>query len=330
MILDEILLDNISNIAGIKTAPKSLDEIFCFFKNLKEKLETENYKSELIALVFFNFLTKKEIRDRKVTSRIFEDIMAKLFKGIVLDEESKENFPVPDYIKKYDDKHINSCKKFNFLISNDLSTNKREKADNKFGNYTLSLKTLKGQLYDSNLNIIDKDINSELNIGSLSYRALLVDLISDEELSKLSDRKGGLGSKKQLIKQIYTPLEKNSKWIDFIDRLNDFLNYIYDGSDFIIVFKSGYKMKILFIKEKDFIDELINIAKTDYSTFFDIFYRWENNNLRIHYNKLFKALKEKSKLREIELDFNTLEKSISLQEKISKIKLSIENILLKD
>ena len=42
------------------------------------------------------------MRDRKVTSRTFEDVISSLFHGKTLDEESKPNPEIPSYIKSLD------------------------------------------------------------------------------------------------------------------------------------------------------------------------------------------------------------------------------------
>ncbi|MGL5367987.1 MAG: hypothetical protein ACRDAG_06735 [Cetobacterium somerae] len=320
MIFDKFLIENLSNFMGVNESPKNLDEVYSIFENISNGLENNDLKSQLIGNVFYYFISAKEIRDRKVSSRVFEDLIASLLKGTVLDEESKPNPLIPDYIFEYDTIFEEQCLHFKFSIAQDLAGNKREKADNKFGDYSLSIKTLKGKLYDEELKAIDNSYNKELNIGSLSYRALLVGLLSRDELLALSDRKGGLGSKGQLIKSIYNPLKENNQWDNFINRLEKFLKYVYSGSDFLIVFKSGYKMELVFIKEEDFIDELIAIAREDYDTFFSVFYRWENNNLRIHYSTLFERLEDKNKIKKITLKFDKSVKNYELKIKINKIK----------
>lgn len=328
MILDEILIDELSELAGIQQSPKNLEEVYKFFKELEKKITQGDYRGELIGFIFFNFLTKKEIRDRKVTSRVCEDIMSKLFKGKTLDEDSKPNPEITEELENLDKLYEENLSKFDFKISKDLAGNKREKADNQFGNYYLSIKTLKGKLYDKNLKIEDNKPNPELNIGSLSYRSLLVGLLADSELTELSDRKGGLGSGKQMIETIYNPLKQSGKWTDFIERLEIFMKYVYSESDFLVVFKSGYKMELNFIHEKDFIDELINLAREDYAKFFQVFYRWENNNLRIHYEKLFKILEDKKKLKKIVLRFNTAEDSENIKSKMKEMKKAIHKTIL--
>lgn len=320
MIFDKFLIENLSNFIGVNESPKNLDEVYSIFENISNGLENNDLKSQLIGNVFYYFISSKEIRDRKVTSRVFEDLVASLLKGTVLDEESKPNPLIPDYIFEYDTIFEEQCIHFSFSIAQDLAGNKREKADNKFGDYSLSIKTLKGKLYDDKLELIDNSYNKELNIGSLSYRALLVGLLSNDELLALSDRKGGLGSKTQLIKSLYHPLKENNKWDDFINRLEKFLKYVYFGSDFLIVFKSGYKMELIFIKEEDFIDELIALAREDYNTFFSVFYRWENNNLRIQYSTLFKRLEDENKIKKITLKFDKSVENYELKIKINKIK----------
>ena len=274
--------------------------------------------------MFYNFITSNEIRDRKVTARVFEDFISTLFSGITCDETYKKNPKTPSHIKDYD----LLCSGLEWKISDDLAGNKREKADSSFGEYFLSLKTLKGKLYDENLNIVDSSYNKELNIGSVSFRALLIGLVSDEQLNNLSDRKGGLGSKPQLIKNIYEPLLKSGKWNDFIDRLEVFLKYIYSECDLLVVFKGGYKMELLFISDIDFIETLIEVARENYNEFFKIFYRWENNNLRIHYDNLFERLEKKGKLRRVNLKLNNINQNKKFRNKLEKIKMNLKKAIL--
>ncbi len=323
MLFDETLLEILPSFSNVKTPPRTLNELHNYFLNLKNGIENNEYSSQLIGLILFNFVSKEDIRDRKVTSRIFEDIVSSLFLGKTLDESSKPNPSIPKEIKDLD----YLCDNLDWKISSDLSGNKREKADNEFGGYFLSLKTLKGKLYNDKIVVVDSDYNKELNIGSLSFRALLVGLLSDEQLSNIKDRKGGLGSKSQLIESIYKPLINSQKWNLFIERLDLYMKYVYSNCDILIVMKSGYVMDLFFISEQDFVDSLIDIAKNDYDKFFTIFYRWENNNLRLHYDKLLEKLETSKKLNKVRLEFNKIYQDSNFMNKIEKIKEHIKNCI---
>lgn len=323
MLLDEIIFKQLNTISRIKESPKNLDEIYNYFRKLKTGIENNENNSLLIGLVFFKFISDEKIRDRKVTSRVFEDIISNIFMGSTADSISKSN---PDTSREilYLDK---LCSGLDWKISTDLSGNKREKVDTQFKEYGLSLKTLKGPLYDAELEVIDKKCNKELNIGSLSFRALLIGLIPDDQLASLKDRKGGLGSKKQLIEKIYTPLKTENKWLEFLNRLELYMRYVYSNCDILLAMKSGYIMKLYFIHEEDFINNLIKIGRTDYQTFFDIFYRWENNNLRLHYYKLLKNLDCEGKLKTIELKFNHIFENCSFIEDIKEMENKVKKLV---
>lgn len=326
MIFDEELLKLLPKLGEVEKPPQNIDDLYNFFTDLENKIENNDFNAQLIGYIFYKFISSKDVRDRKVTSRVFEDLISTLFKGATFDDESKPNPSVPDYIKKYDKFSVNR----DWNISSDLSGNKREKADNGFGDYYLSIKTLKGKLYNEELNILDNNYNKEVNIGSLSFRSLLVGLIDDDLLNKLGDRKAGLGSKPQLIEKVYTPLKNNGNWDSFINRLEVFMKYVYSNCDLLFVFKSGYVLDLYFISEIDFVDTLINIAKQNYDDFFTIFYRWENNNLRLHYDNLFEEIEKKNKLKKCTLKLNKLENNTAFQTKITNIKKLIKEELEKN
>ena len=108
-----------------------------------------------------------------------------------------------------------------------MAGNKREKADISIDNYHISLKTLKGYVYDKDGNVLPKKIinnsgdeikneqNNELNVGSLSFRALLKGVLPDEELKALGDRKKGLGSGSAVRKSMLDKIKFYNKTEDF-------------------------------------------------------------------------------------------------------------------
>lgn len=324
MIFDKILFDklytfskNLCHDYKIKE-PKDRNSLVKYLKILQQGIDLGEINSQFIGLTLYNFVTSKETRDRHTTARIFEDIFGKLVGVVTTDTEKRENPPVPEYIKEYDYYSKNT----NWSISIDLSGNKREKADHKIDNYNLSIKTLKGQLYDINGKIIDRDFNNEINIGSLSHRALFLG-ITDRALS---DRRGGLGSPRQII-PLLKEIEENGHFNEFKKRIKDYISYVYQD-DMVIVFKSGYKMRIVFIPYNTFVEAIIKSLdeKNPIESFTKIWYRWENNNLRIRFSSLMDMIK-KLKLDYDDITLN-LENIIKNEEFMNNIKF-LEDLLNK-
>jgi hypothetical protein len=124
---------------------------------------------------------------------------------------------------------------------------------------------------------INNTQNNELNVGSFSFRALLKGILSNEKLNSLSDRLGGLGSGPELRKNVFDFITNKQV---FYQRLKIFLNYVYQD-DILIVFKSHYKLISYLIPNSSFIGCLLNTYQHDEKHFQDLWYRWENNNLRL-------------------------------------------------
>ncbi len=288
MILDKLLFSNISiigksilNDCNLQSYPQNIHEMDLFLKQLKKSIDSNEFKGVLIANILFSFVSSVDIRDRNTTSRTFEDIFSALFGCKCTDRQFRTNPPIIEKIQQYDE----LCKNLDWKISTDLSGNKREKADLIIDKYPVSLKTLKGPAYSKDNIIILHDVNNELNIGSFSYRALLKGILSDEELEKLSDRKAGLGSGRQLRKNIFNPILNNNKKDEFFNRLKIFLKYVYE-EDIIIVLKSHYRIDFILIPNSSFINTILNIYRVHEDFFEKVFYRWENNNLRINWKIL--------------------------------------------
>lgn len=316
MILDKLLLQNTSSIgkslllkANLKSTPKNIDEMYSFLKATKESIESNEFEGALLGNILFSFVSSIEVRDRNVTSRIFEDIFAGLFNEKCTDKSQRSNPSVNQDILNLD----TLCENEDWLISTDLSGNKREKSDLELGDYSISLKTLKGKVYDINDTIIDTNFNSELNVGSLSYRALLKGILLDEQLETLKDRKGGLGSKPQMLKFVLNPINENNTLEMFKSRLSLFLNYVYDD-DVYIVLKSHYRIIFHLIPRGTFISSLLTMLDEDYEKFAEIFYRWENNNLRLNWVKMINAIEK------FELPYHSI--SINLQNSLSNSDLN--------
>lgn len=274
---------NLCNFYNIKE-PKNRETLCTYLKALESGLELGEINSLFIGMTLYEFITAKEVRDRHTTARIFEDIFGELIGVVPTDTENRTNPDTTDEIRKYDV----YCKNLSWKVSTDLSSNKREKADHKIDNYKLSIKTLKGKLYDIDGNIEDNSFNGEINIGSLSYRALFLN-ITDRALT---DRRGGLGSASQLT-QLLTEIKGNGKFEELKKRIKDFVTYVYED-DILIIYKSGYKMDITLIPSETFVEAINKALNPPYqiNNFTKIWSRWENNNLRINYLPLMKLINE--------------------------------------
>lgn len=294
MILDSLLFSNIDVIgksllkeAGLKSTPQNIYEMKTFLEYLNKSIDSNDFKGIVIANILFSFVSDINIRDRNTTARVFEDIFSSLF-GVCCTDGFFRNNPAPtQIILNYD----SYCTNENWKISTDLAGNKREKTDLIIDNYNISLKTLKGMAYDIDGKIIDRSFNSELNVGSFSYRALLKGIIDDKDLESLSDRKSGLGSGAQLRKSIFNPILKNNKKELFYIKLKDFLNYVYED-DIYIVLKSNYRIDFILIPNQTFINTILKLYKEQEYNFEKVFYRWENNNLRLNLKNLLEYIKE--------------------------------------
>lgn len=292
MILDRILLSKINIIgksflkkANIEEYPHNINEMARFLNTLKESINNNEFEGVLIGNILFSFVSDLRIRDRNTTSRIFEDIFSALFSKECRDTSSRSNpKSIPEIIA------LDAlCKNDDWLISTDLAGNKREKADLTLWEYNISLKTLKGPAIGPNGEVLDSNSNDELNVGSLSFRALLKGILSDDEISMLGDRKSGLGSGKQLRENVFNPILKQSKKCAFQNRLSLYLNYVYE-EDVYIVLKSHYRIDFYLILNKSFIDSILQTYIHNESNFEKIFYRWENNNLRLRWRNMIQAM----------------------------------------
>lgn len=309
MILDKILFEKIEPVGLsiikktiLKTYPNNIKEMVLFLNEIKKSIENEDFDGLLIGNVLFYFVSSLDVRNRKTTARTFEDIFCSLFGLTATDDESRTTPFIPDNIIKLD---CFNSKDDDWKISTDLANNKREKTDVLIGKYKISLKTLKGILYDETGKVMPKTVeingkkikneeNDELNVGSLSYRALLKSILTDKEIALLGDRKGGLGSGSALRKNVFDKIKKYGKTGDFYDRLKIFLEYVYED-DVYIVLKSNYKITWYLIPASSFQKSICNAYKENESTFQNVFYRWENNNLRLQW-KLVLAQMDKDKL----------------------------------
>lgn len=301
---------------------ENIEDLFEIFNTIKKGLENKEIKYGLLGYIFYNFISSIEARKRKVTSRNVEDLLAYFLGGSVRDETTRENPTVPQNIKELD----SLCENETWKISDDLATNKREKDDIKILNYTISIKTLVGSTYGKEGNLINnKDCNNELNVGSVSYRALLKGILDDDELQKLSDRKGGLGSKAQLKNSIFNKLTSEKKEI-FIKRLLLFFEFLY-SDDFFILLKENFRIRIILFTGEGFRLALKKAWDEDLDEFLSIFYRWENNNLRIMWQKLLPYLPKKL---EVILPLHLVYSEFDIDSTITKIKTTIISEMKKE
>lgn len=273
------LTSNLTNISDIKV----------FFRQLSENqnIEEDKLSQYILQYIYYKF-SEKEVRLRKVTARNFEDFIGNIY-GLVPSDDVKRSNPFSTEeikelsktfeLRKKSDESLKILMK-DWNIESDLCKNKREKADilksfeESENSIEISIKTLKGKIgSDSG--------NTEINIGSLSYRSLFVDIYNQN----LGDRKAGLGSGAQVYK-VLTKIDKDNKLDIFKKRLKIFLDYLYGDDDFLIAYKSDKKMQMFFFEGNELVKLLTELLDKDIKTFSDIFYRWENNNLRIQINKL--------------------------------------------
>ena len=192
--------------------------------------------------------------------------------------------------------------------------------------------------YDQNDHVMPKKIttadgeeiknnqNDELNVGSLSYRALLKGILPDDELDKLGDRKSGLGSGGAIRENMLDRIKFFNKGDLFKERLNLFMNYVYD-EDLYIVLKSNYKITWYLIPSKSFIDAILMTYELDEPNFQKIWYRWENNNLRMNWPSIIAKLESyRLKYKKIDMNFGNAVHA----ESIHRFKENIENMIQKE
>lgn len=338
MILDKLLFDKIEpigksilNKGGLSKRPSNLEEMTIFLNTVNESMNKQDFDGLLIGNLFFSFVSSIEVRDRKTTARTFEDIFSALFGCLSTDTTNRQNPIPPKEVLALD--AINS-KNDDWRISTDLSTNKREKADLHLGDYSVSLKTLRGIAYDEKgrvlPNIVNEDgeisknnENGEVNVGSLSFRALLKGILTDSDLEKLKDRKGGLGSGGAFRISVLNKIKEYGKQSEFLDRLRIFMNYVYED-DIYIVLKSHYRITWFLVPSSSFIECILRTYQFDEPNFETIWYRWENNNLRMHWHPIIE------KLTKYKLPFNVIEMNLGTavnSKKMNTFKTNISNMI---
>lgn len=333
MLLDKYLIENLDllglNImkkAGLTSCPTNADELYSFLKTLKAEAETnKNAAANMIYQVLYNFVSSAEVRDRHTSPREFEDIFCSIFGTTSTDTGTRANPAPTKEILEYD-KFTTSE---DWDISTDLCGNKREKADASIGGYEISLKTLKGKRYNEFGVMVDSSLNNEINVGSFSYRALFKGILTDDELATLRDRKGGLGSKTQMRRFVLNPIKAHGKTKEFLKRLKVFLSFVYE-EDLVIVIKSDYRTDFYVVPNKTFVDVVCELYEQNESCFEELWYRWENNNLRFSLSKFFEYIdKYQLPYKKISLNLASFKKQDSISSFNKTLNQNIENELEK-
>jgi len=286
---------------GLNRPPRNIDDIRNFFSKISVGLTNKNNIPDVfVALYLYSFLSGEEVRKRQTSARIFEDALARLLDGEVIQrgrEGGTEKYlsnnqsglldkidRVEESLEEYDKQMWGP----RWSVKQDLIGNRREKGDVVFlsnGNrYLLSVKTLIGKTSR------EGKVNSEINIGSLAMRALFAGFTD----APLGDRKSGLGSPEQL-KRLFRDMKAKGKWENFSERLKLVLEYLYADLDFVVCYKCDKKMWLLLSTGKALIEGILRVSD-DLNNLAEILYRWENNCLRIHINRFFKKFEPCEKL----------------------------------
>jgi len=328
MLFDDLLFENLSIIgnslirkSNLNSQPKNIHEIEIFLNTLKNSILNNEFDGLITGLIFFKFVTCTDVRDRSTTSRTFEDIFSALFGTKSTDTQVRVNPTPPKEILALNFLSEN----YDWNISTDLAGNRREKADLSIGDYNISLKTLKGVVIGKNGICLDNSVNEELNIGSLSFRSLFVGLLD----TQLSDRMGGLGSGTQLREKVLSVIKERNLEEQFYNRLKLFLSYVYTD-DVYIVLKSHMRITFILIPNYSFVNGILKLYEFHEDKFEKVWYRWENNNLRIRWKPLLNYLDEfKLEYKVIDIDlFNSIE-NVEINDFLHSISDSILNEISK-
>ena len=274
---------------GIRS-PISIEDIANFFRKLKDALESRDINAQIIANYLHYNIASEQRRKRKVTARDFEDFIALVFGGKVMDNESRKNEisvelkNVEDYISKY------------------VASNRREKMDINFGKFGISVKTF----------VPD---NKEINMGSFAREALFYKFLSQKEYG--GERKAGLGSKPQML-SLFKKIKDSGKWDEFSQRYESMVNNIF-VDDILNVVKGGNYLDIYVLSGKDFRKLMINKLIKGPDSAVSIINRYEGNSIRINRDPVFSTSElirfdftkiDDSKLQEISASFEVMEKAV--------------------
>lgn len=262
----------------LKNETNNIEDIYSFFKYLSSEESKLKFNSLYVLNYIYSYITSNEVAKRKTSARVFEDLLAIIFNGIVTDSEERKNIKseVPEYFKLTKDK---------------MAGNKREKIDLLFNEkYGVSVKTL----------MID---NQEINLGSFEKKVLFDGF---NVIQYLTERKTestiGLGSKPRL-KELLTLIEKNGQYNDFKERLVQMYDFIF-ADDMILAIKDNKKISLYFFTGKEFTN-LVSLNSEKIDSLLTIINRWEGNSIRIDRNKLIQ-----SATKSVELDLTILDKTV--------------------
>ncbi|WP_169776674.1 hypothetical protein [Campylobacter mucosalis] len=273
----QIIADFLKTDKKIPENLSNIDEIFTFFKELDKN--KHKFNSLYILNYLYTFISSNEVNKRKTSARVFEDLIATIFNGIVADTTHRKNltYKVSDYFINTKDK---------------IAQNRREKADILFGNYQISVKTL---MQD----------NAEINMGSFEKNVLFDGLNVN---NYLFERKGannaGLGSKPLLnnLFNVLIALNKNG-WIDFSNKFKRMSEFIY-ADDLIIAIKNDKKMSLYFFSGSEIV-QIFNDFCVNKDKILTLINRWEGNSLRIDRTVFLQNC-----TRNLEFDFSFLDDTI--------------------
>lgn len=261
---------------GVIDENVNIDSIYNFFKYLE--CNKNKFYTLYIYNYLYNFISSDEVNKRKTSARVFEDLLAIIFKGKVADTEQRRNlqYQVSDYFINVKDK---------------IAGNRREKADIIFpNNYSFSVKTLIAK-------------NNEINMGSFEKKVLFDGLKVDRNLDERKSSDGvGVGSKPQFLKLLEI-IEAHSNYERFKDKFNQMVEFIY-SDDLLLTIKNNDKMELYFFTGA----EIINIFKNhsvNTNDFLKIVNRYEGNSIRIDKNAFTNQC-----TKTIMLDFAYLNKSV--------------------
>ncbi len=252
-----------------KVLPNSVTnivDIYIFFKYLTSIENRNKFNSLYITNYINQYIVSDEVAKRKTSARVFEDLLAILFGGIVTDSEERKNL-------------VSEVPKFFNLAKDKIAGNKREKIDLLFGtSYGVSVKTL---MQD----------NKEINLGSFERKVLFDGFgVENYLVERKSNQNIGLGSKPQLL-NLLSLLKKNGLYAQFETRFKAMFGYIF-SDDIIIAIKDSTRFELYFFSGDEFTD-FVNQRTKDINLLLTVLNRWEGNSIRIDRIKLLESCNKK-------------------------------------
>lgn len=263
----------------LQVTTSNIDTIFNFFQYLANEDSKKKFNSLYILNYIHSFIASEEVAKRKTSARVFEDLLAIIFNGIVTDSKHRKNLEhvVPDYFTLTKDK---------------IASNKREKIDLLFEKeYGVSVKTL---MHD----------NHELNMGSFERQVLFDGFgVSDYLKERKAEKDGiGLGSRPQL-KALLEKIDEKKHYHVFQERLVNMYNFIF-SDDMILAIKESTQLRLYFFTGEEF-TTLISKRAAKIDSLLEVINRWEGNSIRIDREILIANAK-----RQVVLDLEFLNETI--------------------